>query len=361
MKNIIILVLFLVTILSCKTLKGTSQDKLQLKYLDEYIIPENILVDETLVGGLSGIDYANNTYYLICDDAKNPRYYKAEIKINKSKIDTILFTSVVKFNDSSHYLDVEAIRFDVKRNNVLITSEGSINYKKDPSFFSVNQQGIIDHFYDIPTSLKATSKQKPRNNGTLEGLTISNDKKGYWIAMELPLEADGPEPKVVETKSPIRITNIDAATQKPTKQFAYLLDKIDKIPKENFAVNGLSDLLEYDKDKFIVIERSYSSGLGLQGNTIKLFDVDATNASNTLSMDGLIDTDFEPAHKELLFDFESVRSQLSNQVIDNIEGLTFGPTLSNGNRTLLLVADNNFNKLGQQFNQFILLEILDYK
>lgn len=31
--------------------------------------------------------------------------------------------------------------------------------------------------------------------------------------------------------------------------------------------------------------------------------------------------------------------------IDNIEGVTFGPTLSNGKRSLLFIADNNFNPL----------------
>jgi len=28
--------------------------------------------------------------------------------------------------------------------------------------------------------------------------------------------------------------------------------------------------------------------------------------------------------------------------IDNVEGITFGPILPNGHRTLVLVADNNF-------------------
>ena len=359
MKNLLVYFSLFFVIFSCKSLKKASQDKLQIKFLDEFIIPENIAVNETLVGGLSGIDYANGKYYLVSDDSSNPRYYEAEIKISNSKIDTVAFTSVIKFNDSTQYLDVEAIRFDKITYGVVVTSEGSINFKKDPSFFCVNPNGTINHFFEIPDALKATSAQKPRNNGSLEGLAISYDKKGYWIAMELPLEADGPEPKVSETKSPVRITYIDAKTRKPKKQFALLLDKIDKIPTGNFAVNGLTDLIEYEKDKFIVIERGYSSGLGIHGNTIKLFNVDATKASNTISMHALFNTYFTLANKELLFNFESVRDELTNKIIDNIEGLTFGPTLVNGNRTLLLVADNNFNKLGPQLNQFILLEVIN--
>lgn len=358
MQKKLVLLLISLVFLNCKSVKTTSQEKLQLKFLDEYIVPENVSFNGTLIGGLSGIDFVNDKYYLVCDDASNPRYYEAKININNSKIDSIIFTKVVKIIDSTQYLDLEAIRFDKNSNQVIITSEGSINLKKDPSFFSVGSEGKIDHFYKIPDHFKAESKHKPRNNGTLEGLANSYDNKGYWIAMELPLEADGPEPKTIQTKSPVRITYLDANTHKPVKQFAYFLDKIAKEPKGNFAVNGLTDLVEYKKDKFIIIERSFSSGLGTQGNTVRMFNVDASKATNTLAINSLKDVNFSEAKKERLIDFETVRGRLTDGIIDNIEGLTFGPKLKNGNKTLILVADNNFNKLGLQLNQFILLEIL---
>ena len=41
--------------------------------------------------------------------------------------------------------------------------------------------------------------------------------------------------------------------------------------------------------------------------------------------------------------------------VDNIEGVTFGPLLPNGKKTLLLVADNNFNPIEQ--SQVFLFEI----
>jgi len=36
-----------------------------------------------------------------------------------------------------------------------------------------------------------------------------------------------------------------------------------------------------------------------------------------------------------------------------------GPKLSNGHHSFILVSDNNFNKLEKQFNQFILLELIE--
>ena len=41
--------------------------------------------------------------------------------------------------------------------------------------------------------------------------------------------------------------------------------------------------------------------------------------------------------------------------VDNVEGASFGPVLPNGHRTLILVADNNFEK--QEKTQFFLFEI----
>ena len=42
--------------------------------------------------------------------------------------------------------------------------------------------------------------------------------------------------------------------------------------------------------------------------------------------------------------------------VDNVEGATFGPTLSNGHKTLILVADNNFDKLEK--TQFFVFEVI---
>jgi len=346
-------------IISCSSIQKSSTEKVQLKFLDEYILPENIIIDDTTVGGLSGIDYYNDTYYLVCDDPRNPRYYKAKIDINNSKIATIDIQKAILIKDTTHFLDLEAIRYNSATNKIIMTSEGHINKQKDPLLFNVNSNGEIQNEFKLPKAFKSNSKQKPRHNGTLEGLSLDIAKKGYWVAMELPLEADGPEPQLVKTNSPIRITYIDAASNQPVRQFAYVLDSISKKPKGNFAVNGLTDILAYDKDTFFVIERSYSSGLGKLGNTVRIFKVSISKATNTLKYNSLKDANYIAATKELVFDFENVRSQLTDNSIDNIEGITFGSTLPNGNRTLILVSDNNFSKFEKQFNQFVLFEILN--
>jgi hypothetical protein len=43
--------------------------------------------------------------------------------------------------------------------------------------------------------------------------------------------------------------------------------------------------------------------------------------------------------------------------IDNIEGVTWGPMLANGHRSLIFVTDNNFSE--SQKTQVLLFEVVD--
>ena len=47
------------------------------------------------------------------------------------------------------------------------------------------------------------------------------------------------------------------------------------------------------------------------------------------------------AKKELILDFSKIKSSISAgfRKIDNLEGMTFGPILPNGNKTLIFVSN----------------------
>jgi hypothetical protein len=62
--------------------------------------------------------------------------------------------------------------------------------------------------------------------------------------------------------------------------------------------------------------------------------------------------DVTPVAKQLVLDLNAA----GFAPVDNIEGITWGPALASGNRTLLLVSDNNFNET--QITQFVALEVL---
>ena len=347
---------------ACSTTKNINTQNIKLTFLDDFILAEDLEVGGTKVGGLSGIDYYDGNYYLVCDHPGNPRFYKASIDIGQKKIDTIIISEVIELEKSAPFLinktlDLEAIRYDPEKDEIVLTSEGSIQNAKDPSVFRVAPDGKFISNYEIPAYFNASEKQKPRNNGVFEGLAQDYGQTGYWAGMELPLQKDGSKPKIYSSKSPVRITNFKNITGEATTQFAMQLEGITKIPWMYYAVNGLTELIEYAPNRFLVLERAFSAGHGSHGNTVRIFDVDARNATNTLEFQNLRKQDYIPATKKLVFDFKSVRKQLKENIIDNIEGMSFGPDLPNGNKTLLLVSDDNFSSFGRQISQIILMEV----
>ena len=363
MKKILLFFSLTLFLAGCKSTRIGNTENVEVRFLDDHTIPQDIIINGTLVGGLSGIDYKDGKYYLVSDDPANPRFYEVGIEIEGEEITEVNFEEVVEVDISAPelenaHLDLESILFDAEEKEFLLSSEGSIKGGKDPMVFRISADGSFVESYQVPKNLLAESVKKPRNNGSLEGLARSHDGEGYWAAMELPLVTDGPKPKLYPTKSPVRITYFDEETGKPTKQFPYRLDRISKIPWLYFAVNGVTDLLEYAPDKFLIVERGFAAGHGSKGNTIRIYDVNADLGTNTLDRDNLRVTFYNPAKKELLYDFKWAKDFLSQEIIDNIEGITFGPTLSNGNQSLLLISDNNFNSIGEQLNQVILLEFI---
>ena len=362
MKKHLLFILLILLLMSCKSTTVGSTNDLKIHFLDDYIVEADRTLDGTKIGGLSGIDFHNGDYFIVSDDPSTPRFYKAEIELDDDSIHKINFTEVIRLDTEDdtlkeQHLDLESIVYNPADSSLVVTSEGSVNNAKDPGVFKISPKGEFLEAFKIPDYFNADSPKEPRNNGLFEGLAASYDGKGYWVATELPLKTDGPKPKLYSTKSPVRITYYDKETKQATRQFPYRLGRIRKIPWLYFAVNGVTDLLEYAPDKFLIIERGFAAGNGQSSNTIRLYDVDASLGTNTLNRNNLRVSFYNPAQKELLYDFKWAEKYLDQGIIDNIEGITFGPVLPNGNQSIILISDNNFNSIGKQLNQFILMEI----
>ncbi len=361
----------LLTLGACEALDdflgNTGDDGKVLRYIDEFVLPDGLQFENTVVGGLSGIDYANGVWYMISDDPNTARCYTATLTYDDEEFSTVDIQSIVELKDqggdafATGTVDPEALR--VFGGNIVWTSEGNVNNSIDPFVRRATLGGDFINEIQLAERYSVTDEdgRGPRQNGVFEGISLSTDGRGFWVNMELPLVQDGPAPTLQDTDSPIRIAYIDKATGQFGREFAYELDPVVR-PAANgtsFELNGVVELLEYAEDKFLVLERSFSTGYDDGGNTVKIYDVDATTATDISGVEALVGTDYEPAKKVLLFDFEEIREQLTDGVVDNIEGIAFGPDLSNGNRSLVLVADNNFSAFGPQLNQFVVFELVE--
>ncbi len=107
-------------------------------------------------------------------------------------------------------------------------------------------------------------------------------------------------------------------------------------PATGFHDNGLPEMLALDDRRLLMLERGFSQGAGV---TIKLFIAEFDGATDVAGMPALAGRSYTPMKKTLLLDLETLGIKL-----DNMEGLTFGPTLPDGRRILVLVSDNNFNR-----------------
>ncbi len=367
---------------SCALRQQIAQKQLQqpdisaLKYIGKSVIPNAFEFRKTTVGGLSGIDYDpfTNTYYLLSDDRSsiNPaRFYTAKIKLADTGIINIKFNSVhfLKQKDGSTYpgakenihkaTDPEAIRFNPVHQNIVWSSEGErIIDPKDtvlvnPTITFSNLKGSFLDTIPLPDNLRMQINESgPRRNGVLEGLSYANNFKELYASMEEPLYQDGPQAAFVPNGALVRIYRFDLDGKRLTGEFAYELDPIAHEPKTDKAEynNGIPDILWIGEQKFLITERSYTSDH--RGTTIKIFLADFSNAQDIKDIPSLVKyPHVKKISKKLLFNLEDL-----GIYIDNIEGATLGPLLSNGNRSLILVADDNFSK--KQQAQIMLFEII---
>ena len=367
-------------IISCSSSRNfrpvqPAADIKSLHLLGVYEIPCALSFNNTTVGGLSGIDYdqKKNLYYFICDDRSsiNPaRYYTANIFISQKGIDSLKFISVKYLlqpggntypnskTDPYNTPDPEAIRYNPIQNRIVWSSEGERIIKEnqtilaDPAVNIITTDGKHIASLPLPQLLKMQAAEKgPRQNSVLEGMCFADNYQSLYVNVEEPLYEDGPKADTEEKNAFIRILKFDTKSNKNTGQFAYKLDPVayPANPVNAYKINGVPDILSLGDNKLLVIERSFSTGR--LACTVKLFITDisrASDISNNLSL--VKNRDFIAAEKKLLLNMDDL-----GIYVDNIEGVTFGPLLPNGKKTLLLVADNNFNPIEQ--SQVFLFEI----
>ena len=67
MKNILYFLLAFLTLYSC-----TKKREVSLVFLDEYVVKDSLVLNNSFIGGLSGIDYSDGFFYFVVDDSRNP-------------------------------------------------------------------------------------------------------------------------------------------------------------------------------------------------------------------------------------------------------------------------------------------------
>jgi hypothetical protein len=338
-----------------------------LRFIGAVTLPNDKTVDGTGVGGLSGIDYDPKTglWYLLSDDrsAVAPaRFYVATLTYGSAVFAAVDVKRAVTLRqadgapfpkDSGDVVDPEAIRVDPETGHLWWTSEGDRNRGLDPVVKIAEASGQSLTTLPTPDMFKVSKdrEQGARNNLSFEGLSFSADGRSIFVAMESATYQDGPVASV-EAGTVARIARLDRSG-KVLAQYAYPIDPIQARPAGKGADNGVSEILALDDTRLLVVEHCGVEGAdGIWANYIRVFEIDISEAMDVSGIASLAGAD-RPVKRRLVLDMAK-RPELGR--VDNIEGVSFGPRLANGNRSLVFVSDDNFNP--KQVTQFLAFEVL---
>lgn len=345
-----------------------------LRFIGEQRLPWRQQFQGTMVGGLSGIDYdaAHDEWVMISDDRSqfNPaRYYRAKLAYDAQSFKSVQLTGVGIFlqPDGTTYPsreeskrsngvvpDLETVRVDPRDGSIWYGSEGDVALSLDPFIRRAAPDGRYQYTLPLPPLFTVSKEHKsgPRNNQSFEGLSFTPDGRTLWVALEGPLYQDGPEP----TPSQGAVNRITHFTRDGTVlgQYAYPLEAIPATPgKGKYADNGISEILSLSERRMLVMERSgVQADDGSYKDYVRIYEIDTDGATDVQHLPTLKDASYQLVKKRLVLDV----GDLKLPIIDNLEGMAFGPRLANGHASLVLISDDNFSKT--QVTQLLLFDVL---
>ena len=346
-------------------------------FLGEHRIPPATQYGGTTVGGFSGLDRdpENGTWIVVSDDRSSlqpARFYTADLRFDgpDGALSGVELTGTTPFlrPDGTPYppldggdgttVDPEDIRVDPitdqflwsQEGDRIVPTDGAAPTLIDPSVRFAGRDGRFGSELAVPPEQRADAGERGiRQNLGPEGLTFADRGNLVVTALEGPLLQDGPAP----TRAAGALSRIvlQTRTGEVVSEFAYPQEPIfaDPVPADGFANNGVTAVLavdDTDPAHFLVVERSFVTGVG---NKVRVYDVDTTGATDMAG--GLPVSGATPVTKRLLLDL----ADLPVASVDNIEGMAWGPDRADGSRTLVLVSDDNFSDT--QVTQFVAVAV----
>ena len=374
----IILFLFciLLSVTACSLPQRVSAEErmfrnFTLEFIDQYEIPKTTFKD-TLVGGLSAIAYnrQQDLFYVFSDDRgrRSPaRFYSFQLRIKQTDDGQIKIASfepeevtLLLDEQGQEYregkIDPEGLAIS-PRNTIFISSEGNPTQDVEPfigEFDLETGQKLSD--LRLPQRYLEGDQSQPQGiqeNLAFESLTINRtglpeDPFRLFTATESALLQD--ESFEGEEQARVRFLHYVINPVGNSVLLAEHLYLLEPAPVEVIS-NGLTELLALKKEGyFLSLERTY----GFTGAGAKIFQVvigNATDTTNIASLKGNI-AQVQPLKKQLLFDLQDLGIYL-----DNFEGMSIGPRLPDGSRSLLLISDDNFND--EQVSQLFLFRLVE--
>jgi len=365
---------------------GVSAFAIELNFLGSFEPPrEDWTFEGVNVGELSGLSYAvHDTYYAVGDDRGENIMppgvlFEMEIKVYPTGLHSVDVVDVIQLDSDASTAGIQPYGADeLDAEEVLWMEDGFIVCSERDAD---NAPWIrrFSHDGELLAELPVPEKYIPafedgvqvrgvRQNLSFEAATITPDGSTLYVMNEQALVQDG-DVSTADAGTPVRILEYDLTGEVPTVvgEYVYVTEPLFVRPAEgDYGDNGVPGIAyvghvtpEID---LIVMERSYVDGAG---NHIGLFGVKLDpyvyDREQLLATEALADPEAPytglTVHKIPLLRLSDDPEQADVDFDpDNMEAIGLGPKLYNGNYTLILASDNNFNPKYQR-NVFAAFEI----
>jgi hypothetical protein len=345
--------------------------------LGAFAAPANGLpdVDGLAVGSLSALafDPASRRWASASDEIQRPRLVWFELTLGAAI--GVMPTSVTRIAlgpgvpaDTLTALDMEGLAI-FPDGSFAVSHEGHIDRTgtaRQPRLLRATRDGMVtavvrprDHFTIDP----ANRTRGVRHNLGFESLTRTPDGR-LVTGLEQPLAQDGPVSNAAQGGLVRLVEFVEGPTGwAPGREWPYRLEPTPRVagydrPCED-GENGLSEMLALTDTTFLAVERACLVGPpgAAAYNPVRLFEVSVAGADDVSGRTSMAGTSPVPARKRLVVDLSGWRSRLPAALatLSNIEGMSFGPPGPRGERTVMLVSDDNFR--ASQTTAFIWLAL----
>lgn len=272
----------------------------------------------TAAAELSGITWLGGTNYLAVGDDGAQAIWTLSVSLDSST-GRIVSRSVTGSIAAALGSDSEGIAYRASTGSVFVSDEVASSITQFNAATGATLGGV-----GMPAIYTASNVQ---SNMGLEALAFGAG--GLWTANEEALVPDG-SLSTTSQGSWVRIQRFDPALS-AAGQWAYRTDSISALsPFTTAERSGVVDILPWTASTLLVLEREF--GGFIPDFRSRLYGVELASGSDVASVPALTGGGFEPLAKTLLWE--------GNFASSNFEGMTFGPTLTNGATSLLLISDN---------------------
>ncbi|MEV6770128.1 esterase-like activity of phytase family protein [Nocardia sp. NPDC051030] len=330
-----------------------AAEGLTVRHLDQVTVGDDFEFGGYRVGGLSGVDYwAGGDSYLAISDNRGEegpaRAYTLSLPIGADgKLGFPEFHSLVELfdKDGAQYaarsIDPESIRWTPDHRGFLYTSEGEAKVGQPGFIREARLDGRFVRELPVPDAFT------PRLDDAGQGVSGIRDNLGFEsmdlvdggstvvAVSENALVQDGPAAGPT-TESRARMVQVRRDSGVDAAEYIYPVSRsaLGEMP----SASGVSEILSLGGDRYLTLERSVIPVLGFTG---RIYETSTAGADEVTGMASAPES-AKPMTKKLLFDFRA--AGIDPQCV---EGLTWGPRLADGSRSLIVVSDNNFGRAGR--------------